>query len=213
VAGRPAIKKTTTNTGTATSETAGGAATGQPVIRRERRLTWPRLRYIVTGDRGAVEYMTLLVTGFPLAISYHSPRPLDGVRPVPCDLLGGPCYVDGRLPAPGSYANAGGRRARTTRSSGAPWKKDTPGGREARGQPEHTRWLRPARRSSCCCATAASRPPSASSPGTRAAARTAAPTTTACACATASPSASSAAPQAGSAAGAAALAVEEGEGR
>jgi len=91
------MKKTATNTGTATSETAGGAATGQPVIRRERRLTWPRLRYIVTWDRGAVEYMTLLVTGFPLAISYHSPRPRDGVRPVPCDLLGGPCYVDGTI--------------------------------------------------------------------------------------------------------------------
>lgn len=65
------------------------------VIRRGRRVTWPRLRYIVIGDRGAVEYMTLI--GFPLAISYHSPRPLDGVRPVSCDILGGPCYADGTI--------------------------------------------------------------------------------------------------------------------
>jgi hypothetical protein len=74
-----------------------GASIGKPVIRRERRLAWPRLRYIVTGNRGAVEYMTLIVTGFPLAISYHSPRPLGGIRPVPCDILGGPCYADGTI--------------------------------------------------------------------------------------------------------------------
>lgn len=91
------MKKPAANTETATSQAAGGASAGNPVIRRERRLTWPRLRYIVTGDRGAVEYMTLIVTGFPLAISYHSLRPLDGVRPVPCDILGGPCYGDGTI--------------------------------------------------------------------------------------------------------------------
>jgi hypothetical protein len=44
----------------------------------------PRFRYIVAGERGAVEYVIL--GGFPLTISYHSPQPLDGVRPVPCDV-------------------------------------------------------------------------------------------------------------------------------
>jgi hypothetical protein len=43
------------------------------MIRRERRVTGPRFRYIVAGERGAVEYVTL--AGFPLAISYHSPQP------------------------------------------------------------------------------------------------------------------------------------------
>jgi hypothetical protein len=77
----------------------GDASMGRPVIRCERRVTWPRLRYIVTGERGAVEYMTL--AGFPLAISYHSPRPLDRVRAVPCDILGGPCYADGTITGAG----------------------------------------------------------------------------------------------------------------
>ena len=65
------------------------------MIRRERRVTGPRFRCIVAGERGAVEYVTL--AGFPLAISYHSPQPLDGVRPVPCDVLEGPCYGDGTV--------------------------------------------------------------------------------------------------------------------
>lgn len=91
------MKKPALDTETATSQAAEDKSAASPVTRRERRLTWPRLRYIVTGDRGAVEYMTLIVTGFPLAISYHSPRPLDGVRPVPCDILRGPCYADGSI--------------------------------------------------------------------------------------------------------------------
>ena len=65
------------------------------MIRRERRVTGPRFRYIVAGERGAVEYVTL--AGFPLAISYHSPQPLDWVRPVPCDVLEGSCYGDGTV--------------------------------------------------------------------------------------------------------------------
>ena len=71
------------------------ALQGTAVIRRERRVTGPRLRYIVAGERGAVEYMTL--AGLPLAISYHSPRPLDRVQPATCDILEGPCYGDGTV--------------------------------------------------------------------------------------------------------------------
>jgi hypothetical protein len=84
-------------TGKADSVTSASAdaSTGRPVVRRERRVTWPRLSYIVAGERGAVEYVALI--GFPLAISYHSPRPLDRVRAVPCDILGGPCYADGTI--------------------------------------------------------------------------------------------------------------------
>jgi hypothetical protein len=37
------------------------------MIRRERRVTGPRFRDIVAGERGAVEYVTL--AGFPLAMS------------------------------------------------------------------------------------------------------------------------------------------------
>lgn len=50
-----------------------GTPPGTAMIRRERRVTGPRFRYIVAGERGAVEYVTL--AGFPLAISYHSPQP------------------------------------------------------------------------------------------------------------------------------------------
>jgi hypothetical protein len=75
---------------------SAGRPAGRPVIRRERRLAWPRLSYIVAGEKGAVEYLTLM--GYPLAISYHSPRPLDRVRAVPCDILGGPCCADGTIP-------------------------------------------------------------------------------------------------------------------
>jgi hypothetical protein len=39
------------------------------MTRRERLVTGLRFRYIVAGERGAVEYATL--AGFPLAISYH----------------------------------------------------------------------------------------------------------------------------------------------
>ncbi len=85
------------------------------MIRRERRVAGPRFRYIVAGERGAVEYVTL--AGSPLAISYHSPQPLDGVRPVPCDVLDGP--ATGRSSAPVSCASGGVWSAATRRSSGA----------------------------------------------------------------------------------------------
>lgn len=65
------------------------------MIRRERRVTGPRFRYIVAGERGAVEYVAL--AGFPLAISYHSPQPVDRVQAVSCDILEGPCYGDGTV--------------------------------------------------------------------------------------------------------------------
>lgn len=72
-----------------------GIPPGTAIIRRERRVTGPRFRYIVAGERGAVEYVTL--AGFPLTISYHSPQALDGVRPVSCDVLEGACYGDGTV--------------------------------------------------------------------------------------------------------------------
>jgi hypothetical protein len=65
------------------------------MIRRERRVTGPRFRYFIAGQRGAVEYVTL--AGFPLTISYHSPQALDAIQPVPCDVLEGPCYGDGTV--------------------------------------------------------------------------------------------------------------------
>jgi hypothetical protein len=72
-----------------------GFLRGTAMIRWERRVTGLRFRCIVAGERGAVEYVTL--AGFPLAISCHSPQPLDGVRLVPCDVLEGPCYGDGTV--------------------------------------------------------------------------------------------------------------------
>lgn len=55
---------------------------------RERGVAWPRFRYIVAGERGAVEYITLV--GFPLAISYHSPQPQAGsARRQPAAISGG----------------------------------------------------------------------------------------------------------------------------
>jgi hypothetical protein len=55
-----------------------GTPPGTAVIRRERRVTGPRFRYIVAGEPGAVEYVNS--AGFPLAISYHSPHPLGQAR-------------------------------------------------------------------------------------------------------------------------------------
>lgn len=54
-----------------------GSSPGTAMIRWEPRVTGPRFRYIVAGERGAVEYVTL--AGFPLTIAYHSPQALDGV--------------------------------------------------------------------------------------------------------------------------------------
>lgn len=68
----------------------------------------PRSRYIAAGERGAVEYVTL--AGSPLAISYNSPQPLDGVRPVPCEVLEGPCYGDGMILGAREYATMAGSR-------------------------------------------------------------------------------------------------------
>ena len=89
------------------------------MIRRERRVTGPRFRYIVAGERGAVEYVTL--AGFPLAISYHSPQALDGSSPCPATSLKAPATATGRSSAAGSCASAGARPARTMRSSAALW--------------------------------------------------------------------------------------------
>ena len=55
------------------------------MIGQGRRVTGPRFRYIVAGERGAVGYVTL--AGFPLAISCQSPHHGTGSRPVPCDVL------------------------------------------------------------------------------------------------------------------------------
>lgn len=65
------------------------------MTRRERRVTGTWFRYIVAGERGAVEYVTL--AGFPLTISYHSAQPLDGVQPAGCDVLDSACYGDGTV--------------------------------------------------------------------------------------------------------------------
>jgi len=65
------------------------------MMRRERRVTGTWLRYIVAGERGAVEYVSL--AGLPLMISHHSAQPLDGVQPVPCDVFEGTCYGDGTV--------------------------------------------------------------------------------------------------------------------
>jgi len=89
-----------------------GTPQGTAMILRERHATGPRFRYIVAGERGAAEYVTL--AGFPLAISYHSAQPLDGVRPMPCDVLEGPCYVrqDGPRRPEAVRATAGSRQGR-----------------------------------------------------------------------------------------------------
>ena len=65
------------------------------MTRRERRVTGPRLRYIVAGEFGAVEYMTL--GGLPLAIVCHAPWPAGEAGPTACDVLEGPCYGDGTV--------------------------------------------------------------------------------------------------------------------
>lgn len=83
--------------------TSAGTPAPRVMIRRERRLAWPRLSYIVTGTKGAVEYLTLM--GYPLAISYHSPRPRDRAGAVPCDILGVPCCADGTISGAGELCD------------------------------------------------------------------------------------------------------------
>jgi hypothetical protein len=104
-----------------------GTPPGTAMICRERRVTGPRFRYIVAGERGAVEYVTL--AGFPLAISHHSPQALDGFSPCPATSLKAPAAATGRSSPAGSCASAGARPTRT-RSSAALWETGTPGGRE-----------------------------------------------------------------------------------
>jgi hypothetical protein len=51
-------------------------------------------RFIVAGDKGAVECRTM-PGGLPVLVDYHSPRPLyDGDRPAECDVIAGGCYPD-----------------------------------------------------------------------------------------------------------------------
>lgn len=51
-------------------------------------------RFIVAGDKGAVECRTI-PSGLPVVIDYHSPRPLyDGDRLNECDVIAGGCYPD-----------------------------------------------------------------------------------------------------------------------
>lgn len=96
---------------------------------RERRIAGPRIRYILTGQRGAVEYATKC--GYPLTISYHCPQIPAGTRPLVCDILpGGSCYGDGTVAAARDLHARWLAQARTRRSSGATWKTGTPGGRE-----------------------------------------------------------------------------------
>ena len=51
-------------------------------------------RFIVAGDKGAVECRTV-PSGLPAVIDYHSPRPQfpDG-RAFPCDVIAGECYPE-----------------------------------------------------------------------------------------------------------------------
>jgi hypothetical protein len=93
------------------------------MIRRERRVTGPRFRYIVAGERGPVEYVTL--ADFPLAISYHSPQPLDGLqRALPARSARPPGG-----PAPGDH--------RASRRAGQPRQRPDSAGHARRvpGQP------------------------------------------------------------------------------
>ena len=65
------------------------------MIRRERRVTGPRFRYIVAGERGAVEYVTL--AGIPAGDQLPLPAGPRWVQPVPCNIVEGPCYGDGTV--------------------------------------------------------------------------------------------------------------------
>ena len=51
-------------------------------------------RFIVAGDRRAVECRTM-PGGLPVTVDYHSPRPQysDG-RAFPCDVIAGECYPE-----------------------------------------------------------------------------------------------------------------------
>jgi hypothetical protein len=51
-------------------------------------------RFIVAGERGAVECRTSL-GGMPILIDYHSPRPwFPGDEPSACDVIAGDCYPE-----------------------------------------------------------------------------------------------------------------------
>ena len=51
---------------------------------------------VVSGERGAVEYQAWAADGTPLGIECHSPVPrYEGIQPVFCEILGGPCYAYG----------------------------------------------------------------------------------------------------------------------
>jgi hypothetical protein len=55
-----------------------------------------KIRMIVAGEYGAVEYHLLAEDGDPLGIEYHSPRPrYEGDEPQRCDILEGFCYPEG----------------------------------------------------------------------------------------------------------------------
>jgi|SRR5580700_1725497 hypothetical protein len=63
---------------------------------RVRRDNDRRIRYIVAGMHGAIEYHALTLDGDPLGIEHHSPRPkYDGDEACRCDILEGPCYPVG----------------------------------------------------------------------------------------------------------------------
>jgi hypothetical protein len=69
---------------------------GHGQIVRTRRDGGGRVRWILAGARGAVEYHALTLRGVPNGIEYHSPRPeYTADEPVRCDILEGPCYPTG----------------------------------------------------------------------------------------------------------------------
>jgi hypothetical protein len=63
---------------------------------RSRRDDQTEVRFVVEGPHGAVEYHASILSGMPLGIEYHSPRPQwDGQEPADCPVTVGPCYGDG----------------------------------------------------------------------------------------------------------------------
>lgn len=65
-------------------------------VTRSRRDGSGMIRMVVSGERGAVEYQASADDGTPLSIECHSPVPrYEGIQPVSCDILGGPCYAYG----------------------------------------------------------------------------------------------------------------------
>jgi hypothetical protein len=66
-------------------------------VTRSRRDDRERIRMIVSGEHGAVEYQARAADGAPLGIDCHSAVPrYEDARPVSgCDLIDGPCYAFG----------------------------------------------------------------------------------------------------------------------